>query len=164
MEQRDRLRELLEGLSSRPDLKLGVEGETTLGMLAQSWVPRTRNPEELYSVYCGHHDVSRAALKTMQDELRGMGVVSGMSEREFRAWIAATINQTLLVARVIERINTKGQVTEKMVKEILSEIGVDDVSRPREVLEILERWLTHFLPSEFETVQDSIRLIKAKKV
>ena len=164
-EQRDRLRELLDGLKGRPEVMSEIGSEARLGLLPQRWVPRTRNPEELYSVYSGKRDVSRAVLETMQEELSQIGVVAGVSEEEFRAWVAATINQTPLVAQVIEGINTEGEVNERVVGEILAEIGVDErTSRPRDVLEILERWFTHFFPEKFVTVQDSIRLIRAREL
>ncbi len=165
-EQRDRLEELLERLWGLPDvIPSEIDDETTMGLLPPDWVPRTRNPEELYSVYCGNCDVSRSALQTMQEELKQIGTVPGMNDEEFQAWVAATINQTPLVSRVIQCINKDGQVTENTLNDLLAEIGVDDDEcRPRDVLEILELWLTHFLPTQYETVQDSIKLIKAKKL
>ena len=165
-EQRNRLEELLERLWRLPDVIASeIDDETTMGLLPPNWVPRTRNPEELYSVYCGDYDVSRSALQTMQEELKQIGTVPGMNEKEFRAWVAATINQTPLVGRVIQCINKEGQVTENTLNDLLAEIGIDDKEyRPRAVLEILERWLTHFLPTQYETVRDSIKLIKAKKL
>ena len=80
-------------------------------------------------------------------------------------WVAAAISQTPLVGRVIQRIDKEGQVTEDALSDLLAEIGVDaEECRPRDVLEILERWLTYFLPTKYETARDSIKLIKAKQV
>ena len=123
---------------------------------------RVRNPEDLYSVYRGEGDVSRSALRTMQEELEKIGAVPGMSEETFRTWVAATIIQTPLVSRVLQRIDKEGQVTEAALSDLLAEIGADDKEyRTRDVLEILKRWLTYFLPTQYETAQDSIKLIKA---
>ena len=165
-EQRDRLEELLERLWGLPDvISSEIDDETTKGLLPPNWVPRTRNPEELYSVYCGNCDVGRSALQMMQEDLKQIGAVPGMNEEEFRAWVAATINQTPLVGRVIQRIDREGQVTEAVLSDLLSKIGVDATEyRAREVLEVLERWLTYFLPTKYETARDSIKLIKAKEL
>ena len=139
--------------------------EMTMGLLPPTWVPRVRNPDELYSVYRGNSDVSRFALRLMQEELTQIGIVPGMDEEEFRAWVAATITQTPLVERVIQHIDKEGEVTEAVLSDLLSEIGADAKEyRAREVLEVLERWLTYFLPTQYETARDSIKLIKAKKV
>ena len=136
-----------------------------MGLLPQNWVPRVRNPEDLYSVYRGNHDISRSALQTMQEDLAQFGTVPGMDEEGFRAWVAATICQTPLVGRVINHIDNEGQVTESELSGLLAEIGVDTQEyRTREVLEVLERWLTYFLPTQYETARDSIKLIKARKV
>ena len=165
MEQRDRLKELLERLRKLPAVVSEIEGEPAMMPLPLSWVPRVRNPEELYSVYNGNRDISRAALKKMQEDLAQLGAIPGMDEDGFRAWVAATINQTPLVSRVIQCIEEKGEVTEFVLNDLLVEIGADiNEYRPRDVLEILERWLTYFLPTQYETARDSIKLIKAKKV
>ena len=56
-------------------------------------------------------------------------------------------------------------MTESVLSDLLVEIGADmNEYRPREVLEVLERWLTYFLPMQYETARDSIKLIRAKKV
>ena len=44
-------------------------------------------------------------------------------------------------------------------------MGIDSTKyTPRSVLRVLERWLTYFLASRYETAQDSIKLIKAKRL
>ena len=153
-------------LRGLPVLIPGREDDgSTMGLLPPSWVPRVRNPEDLYSVYRGEGDVSRSALRTMQEELEKIGAVPGMSEETFRTWVAATIIQTPLVSRELQRIDKEGQVTEAALSDLLAEIGADDKEyRTRDVLEILKRWLTYFLPTQYETAQDSIKLIKAKKL
>ena len=163
--QRDRLEELLEKLRGLPALIPETDDETAMGLLPPSWVPRVRNPDELYSVYCGNSDVSRAALRTMQQELAQIGILPGMDEEGFRTWVAATIGQTPLVGRVIQHIDERGQVTETALSDLLAEIGADTKEcPPRDVLEILERWLTYFFPTQYETARDSIKLIRAKEV
>ena len=166
VEQRDRLAQLLELSQRNPVAMAEIDDfEKSVGLLPPSWVPRVRNPEELYSVYCGNTDVSRSALPTMQKELEQIGTVRGMDEEGFRTWVAATICQTPLIARVVQHIEKEGDVTEHWLGDLLAEIGVDSEEfGPRDVLVILERWLTYFLSNKYETARDSIRLIKAKEL
>lgn len=165
-EQRSQLADLLESLRGLPTLipETGNE-ETTVALLPPNWVPRARNPDELYSVYRGNSDVSRPALRTMQEELAQIGIVPGMDEERFREWVAATISQTPLVSTVIQHIDDEGQMTEAVLNDLLAKIGVDTKEyRARDTLEVLERWLSYFLPARYETARDSIKLIKAKKL
>lgn len=160
-EQRNRLEALLEKLHKLPS----VMPETDMQVLSPNWVPLTRNPEELYLMYRGNDDINRSAQQAMQNDLTQIGVIPGMDEEGFRAWVAATIMQTPLVSQVIQLINNEGQVTEDMLRNLLTKIGVNvEQHKPRNVLETLERWLTYFLPTQYQTTQDSIKLIKAKKI
>ena len=160
-EQRKRLKGLLEKLRRLPS----ITPETDMGILPPNWVPRVKNPEELYSMYSGNDDISRSAQQVMRNDLAQIGIVPGMDEESFRAWVAATITQTPLISQVIQHINKQGQVTENMLESLLIKIGVNiEEHKPRDVLEILERWLTYFLPTQYQTIQDSIKLIKAKKI
>ena len=165
-DQRDRLEELLEMLSELSVvIPITDDNETKLGLLPPSWIPRVRNPEELFLVYCGDKDINRSAYQTMKEDLTYFGVVPGLDEDGFRVWVASTISQTPLVAWIIQNIDNNGQVTESELSNFLSKIGIDEnVYRARDVLEALERWLTYFFPIKYETARDSIKLIRAKKL
>ena len=56
-----------------------LENETA-GSTLSDWVPRVRNPEELYSVYQGSADINRTSRVSMQEELAEIGVVAGLNE------------------------------------------------------------------------------------
>ena len=163
---RDRLKSLLEELEGLPILRTpGTDDPSKSKPLPLDWFPRVRNPEELYSVYRGSDDVSRSALQAMREELAQIEIIPGMDEKGFRAWIAATIRQMPIVDGVISRIETEGQVTEDAVISLLGGIGIDAKEyQPRDALEVLQRWLTYFLPGQYETVHDSVRLIKSRKI
>ena len=130
--QRDRLEELLERLRGFPAAISATE-DGTMGLLPPHWVPRIRNPDELYSVYRGNSDFSRSVLRAMQEELAQIGTVPGMDEEGFRIWVAATISQTPLVGRVIQSIDKEGEVTEVVLSDLLAEIGANakEHSSPR---------------------------------
>ena len=101
----------------------------------------------------------------MHQEIREIGTIPGMDEYGFKAWVAATISQTPIIDCVIQRIEKEGHVTEGALREVLAEVGVDtSMYRARDVLEVLKRWLTYFLPEKYETAQDSVKLIKAKNI
>lgn len=161
---RDRLAEFLDNYQGPkpPITKLGAE---TPGQLRPDWIPRIRNPEELFAVYSGSADIGRAALQAMREDLGQLDVAPGMNEALFREWIAAAISQTPLIQTVISHIEQKGEVTELDIATFLRKFGIDsDAFRPREVLENLERWLTCFFPAQYETARESIKLIRAQSV
>lgn len=163
--QRDRLATLLEQLKEA-EVTLGGGEHQTSGQLRLDWVPRIRNPEELYAVYQGDTDVGRSSLPLMRHELVQIGVVPGLSEEVFREWVAAAISQTPLVEGVWSLIEKKGEVSESDLSLLMARIGGEATSeKPRDVLEALERWLTYFVRTQrYETVRDSIKLIKAKRL
>lgn len=168
MQQRDRLRDLVERLSDQPAIiipEIPDDGNTP-GLLLPSWVPRIMNPDELYLVYSDAADqVSRAATPMMRKELEQLGVAPGMGEADFRLWVAAAITQTPLVSGVMQSIDEQGSMTESSLEELLGRVGVDVSTYPvHEGLQVLQRWLTHFLPAQYQTAQDSIKLIKAKDI
>ena len=162
--QRDHLKKVVEKLS-KTSMTMSITGvdEITTGQLPPSWIPQSRNPEELYSVYCGNSDISSSVLQVMEQDLEQIGTIAGLDEEGFRMWIAAVIIQAPLIERVIYRIENEGQVTEQWLSGLLTTIGVDTRKyQAREVLEVLKRWFTYFLPTQYETAQDSIKLVKAR--
>ena len=148
-----------------PQLPLPDLMHETSGQLQPDWIPRIRNPEELFAVYNGSADVGRAALRAMQEDLNQIGIAPGMNESMFRGWIAAAISQTPLIQTVGHHIEQKGEVTESDIAAFLREFDIAvTVFQPRMVLENLERWLTCFFPAQYETARESIKLIKAQTV
>ena len=161
---RDRLEAMLERLRKVKTPILELEDDAS-SLLPRDWVPQARNPEELYSVYRGDADVGQSALAIIEEELLKIGMIADLDQKDFRAWVAIKISQTPLVGGVVKRIEEQGQVTESDIKDIFVEIGVNEnMHQPRDVLEVLKRWLTCFLAMRYETAPDSIKLIRARKV
>ena len=160
-----RLRDLVDRLASQASIVIAetADDQTTPGLLAPDWVPRTMNPEELYLVYTGDGSrVSRRALHAMRDEIAQLGVVPGMSEGDFRAWVAASITQTPLIRGVTQRIEEQGAMTEPALEQLLASIGISTSDYPaHQGLVAIQRWLDYFLPAAYQTTQDSIKIIKA---
>ncbi|MCY3950050.1 MAG: phospholipase D family protein [Acidimicrobiaceae bacterium] len=131
-----------------------------------NWLPRSMNPAELFAVYRGEvQDVPSAALPTMRAELLELGVVPGMNELEFRAWIASTIRQIPTISETLTLLDRVGGVDEATVLSIVDRTGADlDDMSASDFLRVLERWLSYFLDIGYETVRDSIRLIKASRL
>lgn len=136
-----------------------------LDVLAPDWIPTARNPEELYAAYCGEGDVSRIAREAMQQELRTIGAPTGLSREEFRTWVGASLSGSVLVGSVLQRIDEIGQMTEAELANVMGGMGLAAEDREaREVLEVLERWLTCFLPTEYETARDSVKLVRSRRL
>ncbi|MCY3554656.1 MAG: phospholipase D family protein [Gemmatimonadetes bacterium] len=160
-----RLEHLLKKLKESSVDFTNAQMISALKPLPPNWVPKSRNPEELYSVYCGNLDVIRSALNTMKDELLVIGALPGLDEDGFRAIVAATIAQSPLIDRVIRQIDSEGQVSETELHAILTAVGIEEGKyNPRDVLQVLERWFSYFLSDHYETASDSIKLIKAQKI
>ena len=165
-EQRDQLAKLLEKFSGQFDKITDVEIDSdAISYLPPNWIPSTRNPDELFLVYNGNNDFSRSALKAMRQDMGQLCPVPGMDEDGFREWVATAICQTPLISKVLQQIDEEGEVTQPALSNLLEEIGVELQNyKTRDVLEVLERWLSYFLPTRYETARDSIKLIKAKKL
>ncbi len=140
--------------------------ELAAGLMSPTWIPRSKNPEDLYAVYQGNTDaVSRTGLPQMQEEIRQVGIAPGLIEDHFDSWVRAAISQTPVVAGVLRLIEESGGVTEAQYAGLVDLTGASasDVT-PADGLVVLQRWLSHFMVDDYETKQDSIRLIKAKRV
>lgn len=168
-EQRNRMQRLVadlaEAVQQLPDAELATE-ELAGVLTPGSWIPRSKNPEDLYAVYQGETDaVGRARLPSMEAELLQMGLPPALSEPHFNSWVCAAIGQTPLVAEVLRVIDENGAVGESEVGAMLEALEVADGSEaPAEVLEVLRRWFNHFMADHFETQQDSIRLVRTRSI
>ena len=76
-------------------------------------------------VYTGDEArVSRTALLVMREELAQLGIVPGVGEADFRAWVAVAIAQTPIVEGVMQHIDEEGSMTEEALEQLLDDIGV----------------------------------------
>ena len=124
------------------------------------------NPEDLYTGYRGDlYAVSRTARPTMLEELALLGLAPGMSEGEFRNRVALSIAQAPVVKEALLLIDKTGDVTEAEFDDLLNRLQADrPAGSVADSLIVLQRWLSHFMPDSYETTQESIRLIRAKRV
>ena len=101
----------------------------------------------------------------MRLELSQMRIIEGLDEVGFKAWVASAIQQTPLIDSVINHIEKHGELTELELQKIFSRIAVGaKPQKTAKVIEALERWLTFFLPAQYQTTRDSIKLIRTKSV
>ena len=157
---------LVEDLASRSDLLVPevTDFHNGAGGLPTTWLPTTMNPDELYLVYLqgSGADVSRSALPDMIAELSLLNVPPGMSRLEFVSWVAASISQTRIVTNILGHIETHGSVNESTLVDILTDMGVAlSAYTPKDTLRTLQRWLTYFLSSRYETTAETVKLIRA---
>lgn len=159
-EQHDLLLELIRGVEDAGRKIEFQDGEPRISVLPTSWVPKARNPEDLHSAYRGEEDTSFGLFRALKEEVAELGVVEGLSRPAFNAWVGEAISQTPLVRGVTGMIDSEGQVTEEGLGRILDQNGLREVAvDARDLLEVLERWLTEFLSGRYETTRDSIKLI-----
>ena len=167
--ERDQLSDLVsrlkEQFGSQRELVAGMEGAIP-SLVPPTWIPRSSNPEELYAVYLRDFDaVSRTALPAMLEDLRSLGLAPGMSAEEFKARVAVAIAQAPVIKRVLLLIDETGDVTEAELHDLLNPLEANlPTGSVADLLVVLQRWLSHFMPDGYETAQASIRLIKAKPV
>ena len=166
--ERDQLVDLVERLKDRlgPQAALPAATEDVPSLVPPTWVPRVGNPEDLYAVYRGDFGaVSRASRPTMLEELALIGLAPGMSEDEFRDRVALAIAEAPVVMEALLLIDETGDVTEAEFEGLLNRLQADrPAGSVADSLVVLQRWLSHFMPDSYETTQESIRLIKAKRV
>lgn len=168
-EQRDSMQRLVADLADAvqplPDAEVATEDLAAV-LTSADWIPRSKNPEDLYAVYRGKTDaVGRAGLRSMEAELLQMGLPPALPEPHFNSWVCAVIGQNPLVAEVLRLIDENGAIDESEVGATLETLGPAYKSEaPAEVLEVLRRWFNHFMADHFETKQDSIRLVRTRSI
>lgn len=168
-ELRDLLQGLVDELSAALPPLLEAEFATEEmegGLMPPSWFPRSKNPEDLFAVYQDKTDaVSRASLPGMQEELRHLGVAPGLAEPQFNSWVRVAMSQSSVIADILTSTDESGGINEAEFASLLEASGmtVGDSELAADLVAI-QRWLSHFMPGDYETRQDTIRLIKAKTI
>ena len=164
-EQYDLLRELASRVGKAPDNVNFEDGDLKMAILPASWVPEIRNPEELYAAYVGDEDASFGLFRSVKSELSEMRIADGLSKAAFYTWVGEAISQTPLIRGVTKVVDRDGQVTEAALSKVLLDNDLTERAIDvRDLLEVLGRWLTEFLPARYETARDSIKLIRARRV
>lgn len=159
-EQRDVLLELIRRMEDAGRKIEFRDGEPSVVVLPSAWVPRVRNPQDLYRAYSGEEDTSYGLFRAVKEEVVKLGVVEGLSRPAFYAWVGEAISQTPLVRGVTRMIGSENEVTEEGLGRILDQNGLREVVvDARELLEVLARWLSEFLPERYQTKSDTTKLI-----
>lgn len=165
----EHMKALVGELTARSDLVSPgvVDIVAATNTLPLTWLPKTMNPEDLYSVYMQGHeaDVSQSTLSGMVMELCILGVPPAMNKREFISWIGESIRRTPVVASVLDQIENYGSVNEHSLDIVLTDIGIDsDSYSTSDTLRTLQRWLTYFLSDKYETTAETVKLIRASPI
>lgn len=164
-EQRDALKSVVDELESQGQQNAPLAdhfGEQS-SVLPWNWIPRTRTPEDLYAVYSADTGFSVEVLGAMRADLRALSPPASLDRAQFNNWLATIISQTPLIAWIVATIDHSGSVNETELEKKLSEMRIDTQEhRARDILETARRWMTHFLPTRYETTADSLKLIRAK--
>ena len=162
-EMQGQLAKLLSNLGNRPVKNFGEEGAETYTVLPKNWIPEVSNPEDLFAVYKNNTDVSY--LAAVKKELSQFALADGLSEEEFRSWIACVIKQAPFICEVLALIKNQHEIGEDRIKELLLESGHDTSQySPRGVLKVLNRWFNYFFSEQYETSQNTITLRPVTKL
>ena len=169
--ERDQLIDLVARLRDRLGVQKEVLAESednSPSLIPPTWVPRASNPEDMYAVYRRDFDeVSRTGLPALQKDLSFLGLAPGMTEEEFNASVAFAIAQAPVVEGALLLIDTTGDVAEPEFVDLLRHVDAEadlPAGSAADLLVVLQRWLSYFMPDGYETAPASIKLIKAKPV
>ncbi len=115
-----------------------------------AWLPRLRNPEDLYIAYCGNEiklsTVSREAALT---DLRSLPMPKGLDKKVFEVCVATLLLQKPLIRQIdkfLENPQRFGAVTEFMRSLPCSQTEDFDADRSWQTL---MRWLRYFLSDRY---------------
>lgn len=126
------------------DLPGGVDNyDVRLG-----WLPRTRQPSDLFIGYSGEGELLSAGSRAaVQDDLSALGLPAGLDEDAFRVTVRMCLLKHPLIVELDEYLLTGrrfGEVTGWLDQRIPQEIESEDL------WQILMRWLLYFAPDRYE--------------
>jgi hypothetical protein len=128
----------------------------------ETWLPTSRNPQNLFIAYSGQVDkLSTAAKETAGADLAILSIPPGLNEEVFNLFVAATINQIPVLYRVnrfVEMPQRFGAVR-NLIKQIT---GIGNIEADT-AWQTLMRWLLYFSPDDYEITQPHISEIFRKK-
>lgn len=146
-EMRDRVAAAAELLGVRAPLE---PSEQRIEPLA-AFLPRTRNPELLFTAYQAKaEELTTAAREQAALDLSALRVPGGLEEDQFTRFVSVLLMQMPTIAaldRFVAQPRRFGEVR-GMVSELLSSCGSD--RDPGEAWQTVMRWLLYFVPGRYQ--------------
>jgi hypothetical protein len=131
------------------------------------WLPSCSAPERLFNVYADYQlfRLSDSAAQAGRDDLRVLGIPSGLPESAFHQFVMAAFGQMPVVQRIKQRL--VGPTNSALGAQMISEIVPPDrvpFGDPEMAWEILQRWLLTFGGGEFRLRSSGEELVRSKQL
>jgi hypothetical protein len=115
-----------------------------------SWLPRLRNPEDLYIAYCGNEaKLSTASRKAALTDLRSLPMPKGLDKKVFEICVGTLLLQKPLIRQIdrfLQYPQRFGAVTDFLLSLPCSQAEDFDADRS---WQNLMRWLRYFLSDRY---------------
>ncbi|ADE13302.1 hypothetical protein Nhal_0082 [Nitrosococcus halophilus Nc 4] len=145
--------------------ELGAE-EEEISIPPQYWLPLCTRPDLLYSIYVNRNidQIVGWTLESGRRDIRALCIPPGLSEKNFRRYVATLLQQSPLAQRVYEKARepispTKGQ-------EFIKSNATDDylLYSAEQHWETLRAWLLHFLSGKYRQLSGSFDLQRGSEI
>lgn len=146
------LRDVMADAASVIDIDGGLRHDVEAGLdedARRTWIPKIRNPEDLYLAYSDRSvELGAASRNAARADLLALEVGRGLEREAFRVTVGALLLTMPYVARLdefVEETRRFGEVRDWLAEEL-------SLSRHEATItwQTLMRWLLYFLPSRYE--------------
>lgn len=128
----------------------------------ETWMPKTRFPESVYSAYIGQEEyISTATKESVTADLAVLSIPDGLNEKTFNLFVATALVQMPIISQVdrfVEKPQRFGAVRDLIMH--ITGFGKTDANT---AWQTLMRWLLYYLPDKYERKQPHFSEIFGKK-
>ena len=136
-----------------------VQYDVKGGATAQ-WLPSSRSPEYLYSVYIGDKDaMSKDGLVSAREDLRELDLPPGLPESVFYSLVRSRLTTNAIVVKLNHYLAIRRRFGEIRCW-MESEIGLVDAT---DAWQRLMRWLLFYFPDRYEAITPNYSELFGKK-
>lgn len=117
---------------------------------SEAWLPKLRNPEELYLAYCGDWDnLTSIAREAAERDLSSLAIISGLSKTAFKDYIGALLLQKPIIQQLDIFVKTPQRFG--AICNLLASLPCQNLPdfNPQRDWQTLMRWLLYYLPNRY---------------
>jgi len=136
--------------SNTPDASQEETFASDEKVLVEAWLPKLRNPQELYLAYSGQQEkLTTVARKAATSDLLSLPTISNLPKTAFEACIGTLLLQKPIVQKVDAFVETPQRFS--AVRNLLTSLPCASLSNfdADRAWQTLMRWLLHFLPHRY---------------
>lgn len=146
----DRMREAADAVAVHLPPPPTVDEGVPTSRGEDSWLPRTRRPEDLFLAYSERHDgLSQPIQEAAKADLSALGVPAGLSKEDFEHYVQAVLLSRPIVIEISELASDEfvrfGEIT-----DLLATRRSMDRDEAATTWQTLMRWLLYFAGNTFE--------------